>query len=72
MSGKSQELYERVIDRILSVLNQAGLPPPEVRLMVSDYELAILNAMKSRFGNGRAHGCYFHIARYIYRTNCIF
>ena len=66
MTGKTHELYELVIDRILLVLRQAGLRKPRIRLMVSDFELAILNTLRSRFRSGRPRGCYSHYCQVLY------
>ena len=60
MTGKTLELYELVIDRIYSCFPEEGSPATRVSLMVSDYDLAIIRAFRSRFVNGRARGCYFH------------
>ena len=60
MAGKTQELYELVIDRIYSCFPEEGSPASRVSLMVSDYELAVIRALRSRFVNGGARECYFH------------
>ena len=60
MTGKTQELYELVIDRMLLVLEREGYPKPRLTSMLSDYESAIIAAMRSRFEGAHAHGCFFH------------
>ncbi|EFX71709.1 hypothetical protein DAPPUDRAFT_111401 [Daphnia pulex] len=60
MTGKVTALYELVIDRIKAVSAQVNVIPLEPKLMISDYEIAILTAVAAKFPNGRARGCYFH------------
>ena len=59
MSGKTRELYELAINRVLLAVREQ-FAAPNIRLMVSDYETAILAAMETCFPGGRARGCYFH------------
>ena len=64
MSEKTAELYTLVLKRILEVLdNKFPGEQCAVRLMISDFELAILSSMKETFPNGRARGCWFHFAQ---------
>lgn len=56
MTGKTRELYEKVIDRITEELRASRFPDPSFELMISDYELSILEAMRSRFETARARG----------------
>lgn len=60
MTRKTQALYEVALRKVLEVcLQQTGRIPTPARL-ISDYELAILQALANVFPTGRARGCYFH------------
>ena len=63
MSGKTQELYGLVMQNIMAAVQQAAPGENSVRLMVSDYEEAILNTMRATFPNGRERGCWFHFGQ---------
>ena len=60
MTRKTQALYEACLRRIVEVCHQQTGRTPQPTLLVSDYELAILQAMKTVFPTGRARGCYYH------------
>ncbi len=60
MTHKTSELYKLVIENILSLLRRTAPGNTAVRLMISDYEDAILNNMQLAFPEGRARGCWFH------------
>ena len=60
MTAKTAALYEQVIERIKSVALETNRVSLEPQLMISDYEIAILSAVSSKFPGGRARGCYFH------------
>ena len=49
MSGKIQELYALVIQNIMAAVQRAAAGKNSVRLMISDYEEAILNTMRVTF-----------------------
>lgn len=60
MTSRSQVLYEACLRRVLEVCQQQTGRIPRPSLLVSDYELAILQAMASTFPTGQARGCYYH------------
>ena len=66
MTGKPQELYELIFDRLLLAASQSGYTGSGVTFMISDYEMAILRATGSRFLGGRPRGCYFHYGQVMY------
>jgi len=49
MSGKIQELYALVIQNIMAAVQRAASGKNSVRLMISDYEEAILNTTRVTF-----------------------
>lgn len=61
MSDKTLDLYNAVMAKILSIMEEAH--PGDrfsVKLLISDFEEAILKSMKGAFPNARARGCWFH------------
>lgn len=67
MTGKSESLYDLIFAQVLRKLDT--LFPGDatsVRLMISDYEFAILNSSKRAFPQGRARGCWFHFGQVFY------
>ena len=60
MTRKSRELYERVLARVLEVCHQHTRQRRTPSLLVSDYKLAILQAMTNTFTAARARGCWYH------------
>ena len=65
MSGKTRQLYELAINRVLLAI-EAQYVRPNTRLMVNDYEIAILEAMETCFVGGRARVCYFHYGQALF------
>ena len=66
MTAKTAALYEEVIERIQAVCIESNRVRIDPELMISDYEMAILTAVASKFPNGRAKGCYFHLSQVIF------
>ncbi|KAK4009323.1 hypothetical protein OUZ56_018440 [Daphnia magna] len=60
MTNKIQTLCECCLRRLLEICQQNTGRVPEPTLLISDYELAILQSMSAVFLTGRARGCYFH------------
>ena len=71
MSGKTQEPYELATNHVLLAV-EARYVRPNIRLMVSDYEIAILEAMETCFPGGRARGCYFHYGQVLFHIQIRF
>lgn len=63
MERKTENLYRAVMQHIMAKLQQIAPGENSVRLMVSDYETAILNTMRESFPNGRERGCWFHFGQ---------
>jgi len=60
MSSKTTELYRMVMAFIINETRRTVPGDFCVRLMISDFEEAILNVMQETFPEGRARGCWFH------------
>lgn len=60
MSSKTGELYRLVMQFIVEEVGRIAPGNYSVRLMISDFEEAILNTMQETFPEGRARGCWFH------------
>ncbi len=61
MTEKTEALYNEVMQLVLTTAAEE-VPGDHfsIRLMISDYEEAILNCMKTTFPDGRERGCWFH------------
>lgn len=60
MTRKTRVLYELAMNRLLEVCVQHTGRRPVPALLVSDYELAILEALAICFPTGRSRGCWYH------------
>ena len=69
MTSKRQALYEKVIDHMIATVEENVGCRPEPELIMSDYEMAILSALSSRFPNSRVRGCFFHYSQVRSHTN---
>ena len=63
MTSKKQSLYEEVIDHVMDMVEIVGGKRPKPETIISDFELAILNTMSSRFPDSKIKGCWFHFAQ---------
>lgn len=67
MTGRSQELYEVVLEKIKEIVRRENPTAfNRVKLMISDFETAIRNAMERAFPGARARGCWFHYGQVCY------
>ena len=63
MTPNKQSLYEKVIDHMISIVEEKIGYRPTPELIMSDFEIAILSAMASRFPQSRIRGCFFHYSQ---------
>jgi hypothetical protein len=63
MTSKKQCLYEEVIDFVVDKVEICTGNKVQPETIISDFELAILNAMSTRFPNSKIKGCWFHYAQ---------
>jgi hypothetical protein len=62
MPNRREETYDRVFTAIKNL--QPNLNPVSV---MTDFELAAINAFKSSFPNSNARGCFFHFSQCLWR-----
>ena len=60
MTSKTESLYTAVLRH---VKGRSGPGPYLVETQVSDYEVAIMEAMKMEFPRARNQGCFFHFSQ---------
>jgi hypothetical protein len=65
LGGKSQKLYEHVLDQLLNMATAIG---KEVawKKCLCDFEIAIRNSMQTKVPGVEILGCYFHFTKNIY------
>ena len=68
MTKKNQRLYEEVIDYVIHLAEELFEKKIQPRFIMSDYELAILRAMTSKFPTARVKGCWFHYCQVCHPT----
>ena len=66
MTSKKQCLYEEVLDFVADLVEICTGKKLQPETIISDFELAILNATSSRFPNSKIKGCWFHYAQLSY------
>jgi hypothetical protein len=67
MSEKTLDLYNAVLQKLLQILEESY--PGEgiaARLVISDFEEAILKSMQATFPRARVRGCWFHYGQVQY------
>ena len=64
MNRRTTELY----NAIWQFLRQR-LPDFNVRNFTSDFEIALVNALRENFPNARIIGCWFHLIKVLFQTN---
>ncbi|CAF3241470.1 unnamed protein product [Rotaria sp. Silwood2] len=66
MTVKSEELYQRLFQELneWAEENELELKPDFV---LTDFEKASINAVKSEFSSARSKGCHFHLGQNVYR-----
>lgn len=67
MPGKTSELYARVFQQIVVVLQNMNVQLFYLSSFISDFELALINAIKLVFPNVQHIGCFFHFSQAVYR-----
>ena len=71
LPDKAQATYCRMFNIIRSLCNDRNLPFNPVSLQ-SDYEQAIIQAIRIVFPASRPRGCYFHYSQALWRQVCAF
>jgi len=66
-TGKSQALYERMLQAVLDACDGINISA-DPRSVTTDFELAAMNAVRSKLGTSVAvRGCFFHLCQSTYR-----
>ena len=66
LNGKRQQQYEeifQILDREMMRVNGQV----SIQLVISDFELAVFNAVRAAFPNAQIGGCYFHFTQNLWR-----
>ena len=67
MTGKSQALYEEMLQAISSRSEQLGFSPDPVNIHM-DFEQSVIQAVKSTFGDHvNVRGCFYHLTQSTWR-----
>ena len=66
MTAKSQELYKRMFEELHEMANQHNIYL-EPEFVLTDFELASINAVTEEFVGVQNKGCFFHLGQTIYR-----
>jgi hypothetical protein len=69
MNGKSEEDYKRVIGYVKQAATKLGIRLNPKTIM-TDFELAAINAFKYEFPGATNKGCFFHFNQCLYRKVC--
>lgn len=67
MSNKSELLYRRLFDLFTDLCDDYGLSLAP-RYVLTDFESAIIAAVRVKFPSAEHKGCFFHLAQIIYRN----
>ena len=62
LPGRAEQIYRRLLHHIGN-LSPSGAP----QSVVTDFELAAINALRVTFPNAEMTGCYFHFGQNIWR-----
>lgn len=67
LPDKAESTYIRVLEAIKDKAEQFQVNFPEPETVVSDFELAIINAVKAVFPHATLRLCFFHLGQSIWR-----
>lgn len=63
MTGKSEYLYRTIFHELIVLLEYSWMP----QIITTDFEYALIGAIKHQFPNSHLHGCYFHMKQSLRR-----
>ena len=64
VTGKSQYLYEKVLNDVLTILNENNIELKNIpKKFMLDFETGLQNAVKKIFEGVQINGCYFHYTK---------
>lgn len=67
MSSKIEELYRTLFDKLMTYCHQNSLSISP-RYILTDFEMAVRNAVRIKFPHSKHRGCFFHLGQIIYRN----
>lgn len=59
--------YQKVFDILYEKVEEFGIPLKEPTLVLGDFEMAVINAVISCFGEDILRLCFFHLCQSVYR-----
>ena len=65
LPGKSRQIYTKMLDVIMQLMPYDVFANPES--IMTDFEIAAMNAFRDRFPDAEISGCYFHLGQSIWR-----
>ena len=66
MTTKSEELYKRLFQELNEMVDRKDIElKPD--FVITDFEMAAINAVKSEFPGVQNKGCFFHLGQSVYR-----
>ena len=66
MTAKSEELNKRLFQELNEMADQEDIElKPE--FVITDFKIAVINAVKSEFPGVQNKGCFFHLGQSVYR-----
>ena len=66
MSSKSEECYQRLFQDLIDFSEEQGIDL-QPQYVLTDFEIAAINAVKTEFPEVQNKGCHFHLAQNVYR-----
>lgn len=67
LENKTEEAYTKVFEVILSQAQKYGLRVQLPQAVMSDFELAIINAIKTHLNPNSVHLCFFHLCQNVFK-----
>ena len=67
LENKKEETYTKVFQVTTEFATEAGIQIRNPTTVISDFEMAIINAAKSRFDKDIIRVCLFHLCQNVYR-----
>lgn len=67
LSGKKTALYKEVLEVVRDAVNRYNIDPCLPTKIMTDFEVAIINACREVFPNIPQSGCNFHLGQIVYR-----
>lgn len=67
MNGKTQRQYEFVLNQLQRAHQRLNNRPINPRQVITDFEVALMQAIQNVFPLARRRGCYFHFCQALWR-----